>query len=194
MVSNILPILRVFPSQVVRRGTLAVETAGGVAFTIGDGTGIPLGIRLVDRAAERQLPLNSRLAFSEASVRYLAYELGPKDIRVHAISAGPIKTRAASGIEHFDEILREAAAKAPLRRSVDACEIGRVAVLLATDHGTSIKGEILHADAGFHVAGLGFPSRRYALTRIKDGSHSMWLGVGPPVLKTVNWLGWYLRR
>ena len=68
MASKILPILRVFLSQVVRRGTQAVETAGGVAFTIGDGTGIPLGIRLVDRAAERQLLLNSRLAFSELYV------------------------------------------------------------------------------------------------------------------------------
>jgi len=90
----------------------------------------------------------------EASVRYLAHELGPKGIRVNAISAGPIKTRAASGIEHFDELLAEAAAKAPLRRTVDACEIGRVSVLLASDYGASITGEIVHADAGFHVAGM----------------------------------------
>ena len=92
----------------------------------------------------------------EASVRYLAHELGPKGIRVNAISAGPIKTRAASGIEHFDELLAEAAAKAPLRRTVDACEIGRVSVLLASDYGASITGEVLHADAGFHVAGMVF--------------------------------------
>lgn len=92
----------------------------------------------------------------EASVRYLAHELGPKSIRVNAISAGPIKTRAASGIEHFDELLSEAAEKAPLRRTVDACEIGRVSVLLASDYATSITGEIVHADAGFHVAGMVF--------------------------------------
>jgi enoyl-[acyl-carrier protein] reductase I len=92
----------------------------------------------------------------EATVRYLAHELGPKGIRVNAISAGPIKTRAASGIEHFDELLAEAAAKAPLRRTVDACEIGRVSVLLASDYGASITGEVLHADAGFHVAGMVF--------------------------------------
>lgn len=90
----------------------------------------------------------------EASVRYLAHELGPKGIRVNAISAGPIRTRAASGIEHFDELLSEAAAKAPLRRTVDACEVGRVSVLLASDYGASITGEIVHADAGFHVAGM----------------------------------------
>jgi len=90
----------------------------------------------------------------EASVRYLAHELGPKGIRVNAISAGPIRTRAASGIDHFDELIAEAAAKAPLRRTVDACEVGRVSVLLASDYATSITGEIVHADAGFHVAGM----------------------------------------
>ena len=92
----------------------------------------------------------------EASVRYLAHELGHKGIRVNAISAGPIKTRAASGIEHFDELLAEAAAKAPLRRTVEACEVGRVAVVLASDYAASITGEIVHADAGFHVAGMVF--------------------------------------
>jgi enoyl-[acyl-carrier protein] reductase I len=90
----------------------------------------------------------------EASVRYLAHELGPKRIRVNAISAGPIKTRAASGIVHFDELLEDAATKAPLRRTVDACEVGRVAVVLASDYAASITGEIVHADAGFHVAGM----------------------------------------
>ena len=92
----------------------------------------------------------------EASVRYLAHELGPKGIRVNAISAGPIKTRAVSGIQHFDELLAESSAKAPLRRAVDACEVGRVGVLLASDYGASITGEIVHADAGFHVAGMIF--------------------------------------
>jgi enoyl-[acyl-carrier protein] reductase I len=92
----------------------------------------------------------------EASVRYLAHELGPKGIRINAISAGPISTRAASGIQHFDELLAEAAAKAPLRRTVEACEVGRVSVLLASDFGASITGEVIHADAGFHVAGMIF--------------------------------------
>ena len=92
----------------------------------------------------------------EASVRYLAHELGPQGIRVNAISAGPISTRAASGIQHFDELLAEAAAKAPLRRTVEACEVGRVSVLLASDFGASITGEVIHADAGFHVAGMIF--------------------------------------
>ena len=61
----------------------------------------------------------------EASVRYLAHELGPRTIRVNAISAGAVKTRAASGIEHFDELLNETMHKAPLRRTIDAAEVGR---------------------------------------------------------------------
>lgn len=92
----------------------------------------------------------------EASVRYLAHELGANNIRVNAISAGAVKTRAASGIEHFDELLNESMRKAPLRRSVDACEVGRAALLLASDHASGITGEVLHVDAGFHVSGMVF--------------------------------------
>jgi enoyl-[acyl-carrier protein] reductase I len=92
----------------------------------------------------------------EASVRYLAHELGPKKIRVNAISAGAVQTRAASGIEHFDEILNEAAHKAPLRRLIDSCEIGRAALLLASDYTAAITGEVLYVDGGFHIEGMVF--------------------------------------
>ena len=92
----------------------------------------------------------------EASVRYLAHELGPKGIRVNAISAGAIKTRAASGIEHFDELLNETVRKAPLRRIIDACEVGRAALLLASNYTTAITGEVLYVDAGFHIEGMVF--------------------------------------
>lgn len=92
----------------------------------------------------------------EASVRYLAHELGRKNIRVNAISAGPVRTRAASGIEHFDELLEDTAKKAPLHRTIDACEVGRAALLLASDHAAAITGEILHVDAGFHIEGMVF--------------------------------------
>ena len=92
----------------------------------------------------------------ETSVRYLAHELGPRGIRVNAISAGAVKTRAASGIEHFDELIRETETKSPLRRTVTADEVGRAALLLASDHTTGITGEILHVDAGFHVDGMIF--------------------------------------
>ena len=93
----------------------------------------------------------------EASVRYLAHELGAKEIRVNAISAGAVATRAATGIEHFDELLNETVRKAPLRRLVDSCEVGRVALLLASDYTAAITGEVLHVDAGFHIEGMVFP-------------------------------------
>lgn len=92
----------------------------------------------------------------EASVRYLARELGSRRIRVNAISAGAVKTRAASGIEHFDELLNETTHKAPLRRTVDASEVGRTALLLASDYTSAITGEVLYVDAGFHIEGMVF--------------------------------------
>lgn len=92
----------------------------------------------------------------EASVRYLAHELGGRNIRVNAISAGAVRTRAASGIEHFDELLAETARKAPLRRTVDACEVGRVALLLASDYASAVTGEVLYVDAGAHIEGMVF--------------------------------------
>jgi enoyl-[acyl-carrier protein] reductase I len=92
----------------------------------------------------------------EASVRYLAHELGRKDIRVNALSAGAVATRAASGITHFDELLNETVRKAPLRRTVEACEVGRSALLLASDYASAITGETLYVDAGFHIGGMVF--------------------------------------
>jgi enoyl-[acyl-carrier protein] reductase I len=92
----------------------------------------------------------------EATVRYLAHELGPKSVRVNAISAGPVKTRAASGLTHFDELLAEVARKAPQRRVVDACEVGRMALLLASSYATAVTGEIVHVDAGYHIEGMIF--------------------------------------
>lgn len=92
----------------------------------------------------------------EASVRYLAHELGPKGIQVNAISAGTVATRAASGILHFDELLHETRRKSPLRRTVDGCEVGRTALLLVSDYATAITGEIVHVDAGFNIEGMVF--------------------------------------
>lgn len=92
----------------------------------------------------------------ESSVRYLAHEIGPKSIRVNAISAGAVATRAASGIEHFDELLNETVRKAPLRRTVEAGEVGRTALMLASNYASAITGETLHVDAGFHVEGMVF--------------------------------------
>ena len=92
----------------------------------------------------------------EASVRYLAHELGPAGIRVNAISAGPVRTRAASGIDHFDELVAESARASALRRPVTQCEVGRVALMLASDYAAGISGEVVHVDAGFHISGMVF--------------------------------------
>jgi len=93
----------------------------------------------------------------EASVRYLAADLGPNNIRVNAISAGPIKTLAASGIGDFRYILRWNEYNAPLRRTVTIEEVGDSAVYLLSDMGRGTTGEILHVDAGYHVVGMKNP-------------------------------------
>jgi enoyl-[acyl-carrier protein] reductase I len=93
----------------------------------------------------------------EASVRYLAADLGPKNIRINAISAGPIKTLAASGIGDFRYILKWNEYNAPLRRTVTIEEVGDTAVYLVSDMGRGMTGEILHVDAGYHVVGMKNP-------------------------------------
>jgi len=90
----------------------------------------------------------------EASVRYLAVDLGGKGIRVNAISSGPIKTLAASGIGDFRYILKWNELNSPLKRSVDLDEVGDTGVFLLSDLGRSVTGEVLHADAGYHVVGM----------------------------------------
>lgn len=89
----------------------------------------------------------------EASTRYLAAELGPKGIRVNAISPGPLATRAASGIPNFDALLADAAQRAPLRRLVDIAEVGALCTFLAGDGARAITGSTLYVDAGYHILG-----------------------------------------
>jgi enoyl-[acyl-carrier protein] reductase I len=93
----------------------------------------------------------------EASVRYLAADLGPKNIRVNAISAGPIKTLAASGIGDFRYILKWNEYNSPLRRTVTTEEVGETAAYLVSDMARGMTGEILHVDAGYHVVGMKNP-------------------------------------
>jgi enoyl-[acyl-carrier protein] reductase I len=93
----------------------------------------------------------------ESSVQYLAADLGPSKIRVNAISAGPIKTLAASGIGDFRYILRWNEYNSPLRRTVTIEEVGETAVFLVSDMSRGITGEIMHVDAGYHVVGMKVP-------------------------------------
>ncbi len=93
----------------------------------------------------------------EASVRYMAADLGPRNIRVNAISAGPIKTLAASGIGDFRYILKWNEYNSPLRRTVTTDEVGDSGLYLLSDLGRAVTGEILHVDAGYHIVGMKNP-------------------------------------
>src|SRR5690606_14855793 len=90
----------------------------------------------------------------EASVRYLAADLGPRGIRVNAISAGPIRTLAASGIAGFRSLHKGFAEQAPLRRNVTIDDVGGSALWLCSDLGAAVTGEVVYVDAGFNIMGL----------------------------------------
>ena len=97
----------------------------------------------------------------EASVRYLAMELGPEGIRVNAISAGPIKTLSAAGIPGFRKMLRYTSERNPLRRNVDQDEVGKAALWLCSDLASGVTGEVVHVDAGYHILGMPEPPEKW---------------------------------
>lgn len=109
-------------------------------------------------AAEKVVPHYNVMALAKAalecSVRYLAFELGPKNIRVNAISAGPIKTLAARGIGALGDMLKAAADRAPLKRNVDQAEVGGTALFLASDLASAVTGETIYVDCGYNVMGF----------------------------------------
>ncbi|MBE1284210.1 MAG: enoyl-ACP reductase FabI [Rhodobacteraceae bacterium] len=132
-------------TSVVRR-TERIMPPGGACLT------------LTYYGAEKVLPhynvMGVAKAALEASVRYMAEDLGPRGIRVNAISAGVIKTLAASGIGDFRNILKWTEENAPLRRTVTQEEVGRSAVYLLSEYGSGVTGEVHHVDAGYHVVGM----------------------------------------
>jgi enoyl-[acyl-carrier protein] reductase I len=89
----------------------------------------------------------------EASCRYLAYELGAKDIRVHAVSPGPLKTRAASGLKDFDLLLNQAEQRAPLGELIDITDVGYAVAYLATPYARRVTGSTLYVDGGLNIMG-----------------------------------------
>lgn len=130
-----------------RRAMPLMEKAGG-------GSIVTLTYLGAERVFENYNVMGVAKAALESSVRYLASDLGPKGIRVNAISAGAIKTLAASGISGFSEILNKYRDRAPLRRAVDADEVAAAALFLLSSQGRAITGEVLMVDAGFHVMGI----------------------------------------
>ena len=109
--------------------------------------------------AERVIPnynvMGLAKASLEANMRYMAQSLGPEGIRVNAISAGPIRTLAASGISNFRKLLDSFASVAPLRRNVTIEEVGNTAAFLCSDLASGITGEITYVDCGYNITGMG---------------------------------------
>jgi enoyl-[acyl-carrier protein] reductase I len=130
----------------VARGAAPLMTEGGALLT------------LTYYGAEKVFPnyniMGVAKAGLEAAVRYLAVSLGPKNIRVNAISAGPIKTLAARGIGDFSQILTAVTARAPLHRNVEQIEVGNTALFLCSPLASGITGEITFVDCGFNVTGI----------------------------------------
>jgi enoyl-[acyl-carrier protein] reductase I len=118
-------------------------------------------VTLTYYGAEKVMPhynvMGVAKAALEASVRYLAEDLGKQAIRVNSISAGPIKTLAASGIGDFRYILKWNEYNSPLRRTVSQAEVGSAALFLLSDLGKAVTGECLHVDAGYHIIGMKAP-------------------------------------
>jgi enoyl-[acyl-carrier protein] reductase I len=120
----------------------------------GGGSVVSLTYYGAEKAVEGYNVMGVAKASLEASIRYLAANLGPKNIRVNAISAGPVNTLAARGIKGFTGMLKHHAEKAPLRRSVELEEIGNAALFLASNMSAAITGEIMHVDCGYNIIGL----------------------------------------
>ena len=130
-----------------RRAAPLMEARGG-------GSVLTLTYLGSDRVFPNYNVMGVAKAALEASVRYLASDLGPKGIRVNAISAGPIKTLAASGISGFSSILQTYRDRAPLRRTVETAEVADAAVFLLGPGGRAVTAEVLMVDAGFHAMGI----------------------------------------
>jgi enoyl-[acyl-carrier protein] reductase I len=130
----------------VARGAAPLMTEGGSVMT------------LSFYAAEKVVPNYNVMAIAkaglESTVRYLAWSLGSKNIRVNAISAGPIKTLAARGVGDLSEMLKSHADRAPLHRNVDQLEVGGAALFLASDLSSAITGETLYVDCGYNIMGF----------------------------------------
>jgi enoyl-[acyl-carrier protein] reductase I len=120
----------------------------------GGGSVLTLSYLGSDRVFPNYNVMGVAKAALESTVRYLAADVGPKNIRVNAVSAGPIKTLAAAGISGFSSILGVYRERAPLRRNVDAAEVAEAAAFLLSESGRGVTGEVMLVDGGFHIMGM----------------------------------------
>jgi enoyl-[acyl-carrier protein] reductase I len=120
----------------------------------GSGSVIAMSYYGAEKAVEGYNLMGVAKASLEASVRYLAANLGPRNVRVNAISAGPVNTLAARGIKGFTGMLKHHAERAPLRRNVELEEIGNAGLFLASPMSSGITGEVMYVDCGYNIVGL----------------------------------------
>ena len=132
---------------------VAVARAGAPLMTEG-GSIVTMSYFGAEKVVPRYNVMGVAKAALEASVRYLASDLGPKGIRVNAISAGPIKTLAARGISNLGEMLKAHADRSPLRRNVEPLEVGATAAFLLSSGGSGITGETIYVDCGYNIMGF----------------------------------------
>ena len=136
-----------------------VSVARKAEALLAEGAGI---VTLSYYAAEKVVPKYNVMAIAksalEASVRYLAYELGPKGVRVNAVSAGPVRTVAARSIPGFVKLFNRFAEVAPLGRNITPEEVGQLGLFLLSPMSSGITGEVVYVDAGFHTMGMEIPS------------------------------------
>jgi len=132
-----------------------IAVAHGAAPLMEDGGSI---ITMTYYGAEKVVPhynvMGVAKASLEASARYLAYDLGPKTIRVNCISAGPVQTLAARGISGFTSMLKHYQERAPLKRSCEPTELGTTGVFLASDGAAAITGQVIYVDGGYQIMGM----------------------------------------
>ena len=132
---------------------VAVSRAAAPLMTDGGGI-VTLSYFGAEKVVPRYNVMGVAKAALEASVRYLASDLGPTGIRVNAISAGPIKTLAARGISNLGDMLKAHAERSPLKRNVDAGEVGSAAAFLLSSGGSGITGETIYVDCGYNIMGF----------------------------------------
>ncbi|GJM42949.1 MAG: enoyl-[acyl-carrier-protein] reductase [NADH] [Ardenticatenaceae bacterium] len=142
--------------------SLVALTRAAVPFmTNGGGSIICLTYYGAEKAVPHYNVMGVAKAALEASTRYLAADLGPQNIRVNAISAGPIKTLSAAGIAGFRKILKYTEERAPLRRNVTQEEVGKTALWLSSDLSSGVTGEVVYVDAGYNILGMPEPPENW---------------------------------
>ena len=134
--------------------SLIAVARGALPLMISSGSIVTLTYYGSEKVVPRYNVMGVAKAALEATVRYLANDLGPKAIRVNAISAGPIKTLASRGISGFGDMLKVQAERSPLKRNVDPGEVGATAAFLLSDAGSGITGETIYVDCGYNIMGF----------------------------------------